>query len=158
MLSLCLSVCPSVRPSVCHKTALYHNGYKRRITQITPYAYARQGAAPNITQIYFLFRPISRFRLQVGIPNHLGELMGVEIFDQGVLWPRFSRNSLVGFRNFFRPLTHTPAEPMLPKYFFPESVKWFYCFKCRYRPTLYGDLQYSELTVLRKFQLFYSGS
>jgi len=120
MLSSCLSVCPSVRPSVCHKTALYHNGYKRRITQITPYAYARQGAAPNITQIYFLFRPISRFRLQVGIPNHLGELMGVEIFDQGVLWPRFSRNSLVGFRNFFSPIDTYPCRTNAPEIFLPR--------------------------------------
>jgi len=35
--------------------------------------------------------------------SHLGEIWGVEIFDQGVLWPRFSRNSLVRFRNFFGP-------------------------------------------------------
>ena len=49
----------------------------------------------------------TKFCLTWGIAPHLGEIWGVEIFDLGVLWPRFSRNSLVRFRNFL-PLDRCP--------------------------------------------------
>ena len=98
-----------------------------------------QGSPPNLTQIYFLFRPILRFRVHppTGLPSpnwpldiidlgtlvqtnfvggiapHLGEIWGVKIFDRGVLWPRFSRNSLIRFWNFSAPRQVPPPLDML---------------------------------------------